>query len=315
MMRPAPEPRVDTEPTADAALKSAIVALFDGYSIEVTPREAQQTCDFRSHLPTGTSVYVTWLRGAKFSDTVRACVKLRAQDMNPVPHIAARALADPGQLEAFLALLRDEVGVQQALVIGGALKMPAGAFDRTLQVLETGLLQEYGIRKIGVAGHPEGSPDIGNEDLVAALVQKNKFAHETKNDLYLVTQFFFDASPVVAWERAIRHQGNRLPVHAGLHGIVSIPTLLRHARNCGIGSSINVLLREHHGFLRLATAKTPEKLVLDLARSKLADRESRIEKCHLFPFGSFERTAARANALARGDFHFTEGPDGLGIAC
>ena len=44
--------------------------------------------------------------------------------------------------------------VKQALVIGGS-REPVGKFDSSIQILETGFFD--GI-KIGIAGHPEGSP-------------------------------------------------------------------------------------------------------------------------------------------------------------
>lgn len=302
----------DGELPDEARLRKAIVALFDGFSIEVTPREAQHTRDFQEYLAAGTCVHVTWLRDLAFADTVRACAVLRAHGMNPVPHMAARAIGSRRQLESVLTRLQVEAGVQQVLLIGGDLKTPIGSFDCATQVLETGLLQDFGIRRIGVAGHPEGNPNIGEPALKTALSAKNAFAQATGAELYIVTQFFFDAAPVIAWERAIRNQGNRLPIHAGLHGLVSIATLVKYAKSCGIGRSINALLRQQR-LLKLASATAPDRLVLELACAKLADHGSRIEKCHLFPFGSIERTARWATALSMGDFRLVEGPVGLEI--
>ena len=51
-----------------------------------------------------------------------------------------------------------DVGVKQALVIGGS-RDPIGKFDSSIQILETGFFD--GI-KIGIAGHPEGSPDMSD---------------------------------------------------------------------------------------------------------------------------------------------------------
>lgn len=302
----------DGELLDETRLRNAIVALFDGFSIEVTPREVQHAHIFQICLKTGTSVHVTWLRDLEFADTVRACTVLREHGMNPVPHVAVRAIGSRRQLETLLTRLRDEAGVQQILLIGGDFKTPIGPFDCTPQVLETGLLQDFGIRRIGVAGHPEGSPNIGEPALKAALNAKNAFAQATGAALYIVTQFFFDAAPVITWEREIRNHGNRLPIHVGLHGLVSIATLIKYAKSCGIGRSINSLMRQQR-LLKLASAKVPDRLVLELACAKLADCGSGIEKCHLFPFGSVEPTARWATALSMGDFRLVEGPTGLEI--
>ena len=49
-----------------------------------------------------------------------------------------------------------DFGVKQVLVIGGRAQ-PIGDFHCSLQLFETGLFEGL---KIGIAGHPEGSPDI-----------------------------------------------------------------------------------------------------------------------------------------------------------
>ena len=51
-------------------------------------------------------------------------------------------------------------GVKQALVIGGSAE-PIGNYHCSLQILDTGLFNGM---KIGIAGHPDGSPDISDSD-------------------------------------------------------------------------------------------------------------------------------------------------------
>jgi len=63
-------------------------------------------------------------------------------------------------------------GVKQALVIGGS-RDPIGKFDSSYQILETGYFE--GI-KIGIAGHPEGSPDIPEQNLEKAMIDKKPYA-------------------------------------------------------------------------------------------------------------------------------------------
>ena len=47
--------------------------------------------------------------------------------------------------------------MNEVLVIGGGVDQPVGTFSESIQVLNTGLIQRYGIQNVGVAGHPEGS--------------------------------------------------------------------------------------------------------------------------------------------------------------
>ena len=38
-----------------------------------------------------------------------------------------------------------------------------------MQILNSGLIQKYKISKVGIAGHPEGSPDISDKKIEDAL--------------------------------------------------------------------------------------------------------------------------------------------------
>ena len=118
----------------------------------------------------------------------------------------------------------------------------------------------------------------------------------------LVTQFCFDAAPVLAWERSTRAAGNRLPIHVGLAGLASLPTLIRFARHWGVGASLGVLTRQAGRLLKLASAVSPDEVVAALAAARLADPTCLIERLHFFPFGSFDATVAWAAAVARGEF-------------
>jgi methylenetetrahydrofolate reductase (NADPH) len=117
-----------------------------------------------------------------------------------------------------------------------AIITPIGEIADTMQLLETGILDRHGIRTIGVAGHPEGCPDIPDQAIRAALAWKNAFAQRTGAELYLVTQFCFEAEPIIRWDQAIQAEGNRLPIHIG----IPLATITRagHAKACGIGPSM-----------------------------------------------------------------------------
>src|SRR3546814_17874130 len=99
------------------------------------------------------------------------------------------------------------------------------------------------ISRIGFAGHPEGSPDIAPADLATALLWKNRFAAEHGIDMYIETQFCFDAAAIVAWDRNIRALGNRLPIHLGVPGLATLKTLLKFAQASGVGPSIREIGR------------------------------------------------------------------------
>jgi methylenetetrahydrofolate reductase (NADPH) len=285
------------------SLRDHVRALAQGWSLEVTPRESEKLePKLTDHLPEGTPVYVTWLAGSEFSLSVAAAARLRRLGMEPVPHLAARAIPDEKALDNMLRQLRGEANVQQVLLVGGALSHPVGRFNATMPVLETDLFRRHEITRVGVAAHPEGSPDIPAAALAQALRDKNAYAARTTLALELTSQFCFDAIPIVRWEREVRDAGNALPIAIGLAGLAGVTTLIKHAKNCGVGNSIGVLLKQATKVLRLATAVDPSDVVLALARARQMDAGCLVRRLHFFPFGAFEATAGYARALAEGRF-------------
>ena len=158
------------------------------------------------------------------------------------------------------------------------------------------------MQQIGFAAHPEGSSDISAANLQIAAQHKQQWAATHAVQARWLTQFCFDGVPVVAWERLVRQQGNHLPIHLGLAGLASLPTLLKYARACGIGASLNQLVRNSHSLFKLASSPHPGRVLVALARAKLHDPACLVEACHFFPFGAFEATVEWANALAGGAF-------------
>ncbi|MCH8001788.1 MAG: metFprotein [Proteobacteria bacterium] len=283
-----------------------------GFTAETTPGSAAKIPDYREHLRPGTVVYITFLPGSDFDDTIAVAKRLKGEGFLPVPHFAARSIPSAAFLEDKLARLAGEVGLEQVLVIGGSADKPVGDFPDTMRLLETGLFDKHGIRKFGVAGHPEGSPDISDEAIAEALRWKNDFAERSGAELYLVTQFCFEAGPVIAWDRRIRAEGNRLPIHVGVPGLATIKTLLAHAKACGIGPSMKFLTRQARNLTKLMTVSAPDRLVTDLAAYQASDPGCGIAGVHMYPLGGLRRSAKWSYAVIDGAFTMNE--DGKGFS-
>lgn len=283
-------------------LTSEIRNFMAGFSVETTPGASAKTADYRQMLRPGATVAVTFLPGSDFADTIATAKRLKAEGFAPAPHFAARSIPSRQAFEDYLARLQGEVGAEEVIALAGAVPQPLGPFDNSMQLLETGLFDKHGIRRIGVAGHPEGSPDVRDEDIMAALRWKNAFAERTGAELYVTTQFVFEAGPMIAWDKKIQAAGNRLPIHIGVPGLATLKTLLNHARNCGIGPSMNFLVRQARNVARLMSVSAPDKLVLDLARYQASDPHCGIVKAHMYPLGGLRKTAAWSYAVADGDF-------------
>ena len=73
--------------------QQAIQNFMQGFTAETTPGSAAKIADFREHLRPGTVVYITFLPGSDFADTVSVAKRLRNEGFIPVPHFAARSIA------------------------------------------------------------------------------------------------------------------------------------------------------------------------------------------------------------------------------
>jgi len=271
--------------------------LLHGYSVETTPGAATKIPDYRYILSAGTTVYVTLLPGSTIDDTLTVCERLASEGFHPVPHFAARQIPDRKKLHDALIRFRDGCGGTQALTLAGASDTPLGEFDNSMQLLETGLFDKMGVRKIGVAGHPEGSPDITDADIDSALKWKNQFAQRTDAAMYIVTQFCFEAQQVIDWERQLRFSGNLLPIHIGVPGVATIATLLKHAAACGIGNSTRYLKKHARNAAKLLTSSTPHQLLKDLAQHRIENPESQIQKIHVYPLGGLRKSIDWFNTI------------------
>jgi methylenetetrahydrofolate reductase (NADPH) len=221
---------------------------------------------------------------------------LRRAGFVPVPHVAARALVGFTQLNDFLARLAGEAGVEETLVIAGDLGRPAGPFHGAFEILATGLFERHGIRRIGIAGYPEGHPRIGRRALEDALAAKLGLARQNGLRPQIVTQFGFEAAPMVGFLGWCREPGIDAPVRLGLAGPASIATLAKFAVRCGVGRSLGALTGRHAAVARLLTETGPERVIDELVAAEAAGIA--IAGLHFFTFGGVRRTAAWIDQVA-----------------
>ena len=290
-----------------------VINFMSGFSLETTPNSAAKVASFSECVRPETSVYITFLPGSDFDSTVALASRLRREGFDPVPHFAARSIPDRAFLERNLERLQGEADISRVLVIGGAVPTAVGEFSDSMQLLETGLFDRFGIRKIGLASHPEGSPDISDDGIRKALKWKNEFAKRTDASLYLVTQFCFEAAPIIAWDKRIQAEGNKLPIHIGIPGLATIKTLMAHAKACGIGASMKFISRQAMNVAKLLTVSAPDKLVAELAAYKARDPGCGIAGVHMYPLGGLKKSADWSYAVADGHFDWNRSGDGFEV--
>lgn len=295
-----------------AGAKAAIVDFLTPFSIETTPQEAARIPSYTDHLAPGTTVYVAHPPRTSFAQNLALTERLQGEGFKAVPHLPVRALTGQRELDERLRRWCD-LGVDQMLLIAGDLPRPLGPFHATIQALETGLFERYGMRKIGLAGHPEGHPAVSRPRLRGALLAKLIHARQSEIDFYLVTQFGFDARTIIAWADEIRALGNDLPIHVGIPGPTSIKALLRYALACGVGPSSRMLTKQPRRLARLASAYTPDEQIAVLARHRAGTPEGATMRAHFFSFGGVVRTAAWLEAIRAGAFTMKPAAKGFAV--
>ena len=193
--------------TASQAAERELAQLLRGYSIEVTThsRSAVEAC--RANLAPGTQVYIAFVPGETHHAVAATAARLRAAGFVPVPHVTARSVAGFTQLDDFLGRLAGDAGVTSALVIAGDLEQPAGPYHSSLELLQTGLFQQHGIRRVGLACYPEAHRRIDAGLLEQALLAKLELVRGAGLEAWLVTQFCFEAAPILRLLERLRALG------------------------------------------------------------------------------------------------------------
>jgi len=212
-----------------------------------------------------------------------------------VPHVAARRLASFTQASDFLQRASGEAAIRRILLIGGD-DSPAGPFRSSLDLLATGVVERNAVGQVAFAGYPEGHPAIDTGSLDAALNAKVALARQSGLGISLVTQFGFEAAPILRWITALRARGIEAPVHVGIAGPASVATLAKFAIRCGIGASLRALARGHTAFARIMVEAGPDALIGELVAGEGADAS--IAGLHVFTFGGVRRTAEWTRARA-----------------
>ena len=273
-------------------------------SIEVSFLESADIHAGRDFLQAGQKIYVSHLPKQTWAQTRDVCAKVVAAGFDPVPHVPVRLLKNEQELDETLHALSD-VGAGELLLISGDYVRPSGPYGQVLEVMRSGKLQKYGFTRLSIAGHPEGHPSVPADEIRRAQLEKSSEGTAAGLQVTLVTQFFFESIPFIAWARDLRRAGAEARIVAGLAGPAGVAKLLQLARHCGVGPSIRALFARSKNMLNLLSDRSPDNLLEELA-SELQRQFDLFDGIHLYSFGGFLRTAAwlRQQAELQHDHRF-----------
>lgn len=249
----------------------------------------QGALDAARVLDPGTTVTVTASPTKGIEPTIDLALELEAGGYRAVPHLSARLIESRKDLTSIIKRL-DDGGVARVFVIGGDGE-PRGAYVDAVGLLDDMAEVGHPFLEVGVAGYPEGHPQISAGRLMEALIEKQGHAS------HVVTQMCFEVAPIVGWVESARDAGVTLPVKVGIPGVVDPVRLLAVATRIGVGDSLRYLSKNRRTVLRMARRGgfRPDRLVTGVAEH--ADRLG-IVGLHLYTFNQVEATVGWYRELA-----------------
>ena len=281
-------------------ITTQIAKFVSDYSIETTPDAVASGNTPIGLLPTGANIYIAHPPRSNLAEVTKAAITIQNLGYNAVPHLVARKLKSVDELQSTLMLLEDS-NVSRILVVAGDQADPKRVFDSTLEVFYTGMLERFGFKEIGFAGHPEGNRRIGASILKQAMLEKLTYAAQSPSEFYILTQFGFDSEAVITFDKNLKSIGMQLPIHVGMAGKTKLRRLLMYAARCGVKSSLS-LLTDRSDIIKGMVTSTPDGLIRKFSEYQLAEPECQFSKAHFFAFGSFDETAIWANAIRENRF-------------
>lgn len=291
---------------AEDGERERIAAFAARASLEITAADGALPATLAGRLPAGTALYVAHTPNAKLADVAEVACAAERAGFRGCPHLVARRIASRAELDGALERLRAG-GVTRALLVAGDLTPPAGEYHSTLDVLDSGALDRAGLASVGVAGHPEGNPNIPPEAAWEALARKQAWGERTGVAVHVATQFGFDAAALAAFDAGLARRGIRLPVHVGVAGPASLKSLAKFAVMCGIGASLAAILSNP---LALGSLKSLVKTIDEVFPAVVRQADAapaRFVQPHFFAFGGVMKSVEWLEAVRGGRFDLADG--------
>jgi methylenetetrahydrofolate reductase (NADPH) len=258
--------------------------------MEMTGKDVAKVENAAGVIPPGTRINVTFLENEDLAMRVNAAAAVKRLGFTPVPHISARRLKSQEMLEEYLTALRTIDSTENVLVIGGDPTTPMGPYEESLTVIDSGVLQQYGVKHVSIGGHPSGDPNIPADVLLPAI--ERKAAALAKLDIpgTIITQVDFDVDRVLSWVAEVREHGVDLPIRVGVPGPASVKLLLGFASRLGLSTSTTIAKKYGLSVTNLLGKAGPENFIRDL-QAGLDPGKHGVVKLHFYTFGGFKTTA------------------------
>jgi methylenetetrahydrofolate reductase (NADPH) len=248
---------------------------------EVLPLERTQQEAARLPHPLLMTVTCSPLHGP--DESIAVAARLTELGHCVAVHLAARMVRERAHLNRMLAAMA-RCGVVDVFLIGGDATPPHGPYPSAVDLLPVLAEHPQRPRTIGIAGYPEGHPDIDDDTLAEALERKSAHAD------YIMTQLCFDPDGLLSWVDDTRRRGVTLPILVGAPGVVDRKRLLKMAMKIGVGSSL-AFLRKQRGLRNLLwPVASPADRIYDAVAPCLDDPHRNLMGFHFYTFNQLVDT-------------------------
>ncbi len=263
------------------------------YSIEIVTNQANELKNLSRDL--FDEVHIAYLPSTNQLEIVEACKIVNNLGFRPVPHCPARTIGTKSSLEKYLKKITN-IGVNKLLCIAGSSNNHAGlirdnlkdleSYKETMDVFTSGLLEEYGIEEINIAGFPEGNIDDPETDL--NVRKKCDWLNQKNIKSSIITQWTTDTKQTNQWIMDTKNMTSKIDpenfqIHLGIVGPVNLKRLIRFAEICGVQSEL--LIKQ----LETKNNYEPTEYLENLIPETILHEIVPFDNLHFFPFGGIER--------------------------
>jgi methylenetetrahydrofolate reductase (NADPH) len=279
---------------ADPVSSPAMRDLVANLHYEIVPMKSIEPAI--EALPPGAFVSVTCSPAKGIVATQEYTERLIGLGHHPIPHVAARMVESREDTAKLAAWLREH-SLDELYVIAGDAPDPAGPYEGALPFIRDLIEADPGVRRIGIAGYPDGHALIARDVIEEQLLAKQAVILDAGLDGWVSTQMCFDTDLIRSWIRAERERGLTFPVRLGVPGVVDRARLMSMGTRLGIGTSLRFLAKNRSTVMQLMApgGYDPTEMVVAFADDA---RALGIEALHAFTFNAVADTRSWQEAFA-----------------
>ncbi|GAA1804594.1 methylenetetrahydrofolate reductase [Nesterenkonia flava] len=267
--------------------KKVLAGLVENIGYEVMPFKTAKD-KVVAEVPTEVPLTITATGGKGLEPTLDAAFFLRDKGYTVAPHVPARLVRGPEELDQLVSRM-EAANIDRVFIVAGDAEKPAGEFNNALDLLKALDARGHHFSNIGIGGYPEGHSLFPQKDIDQALRDKAPYADR------VLTQICFSADAFMDWGKRIKAEGVDLPVYVGMPGPVSRQKLARVSAGLGLGQSASFLKKQQNMFWKFFSPSgyKPTKLIRGLVQHLAqGNADTAITGFHIFTFNDLANTEA-----------------------